>query len=209
MVDENIIFDAGNLAEEIDDTFETETADLTSSHEPTPSGMNFTVKMDGYTLGNFEQMVVETAARILLDSGAHDDRLKKIVEDRAISMITAKVDDKLLGVTAEIINQPMMKAGKDALSIGEYIQLVGRDYLTANVDSEGRPITRYYNNGQPRIQRLVNTMIDASFKKAIQGELSVITNELRKAAAAQVEAVVEEERLRLRTALAREVDARR
>tara|TARA_R110000851_G_scaffold308778_1_gene467865 strand:- start:8975 stop:9604 length:630 start_codon:yes stop_codon:yes gene_type:complete len=209
MPDINTILDAGNFAEEVDETFETETSDLTSSHEPTPSGMNFTVKMDGYTLGDFEQMVVETAARILLDKGASDDRISKIIQDRAIDLITSKVDGKLLQVTAGILDRPMMQAGKDALSIGEYIQLVGKDYLTANVDREGRIATGFHNNGEPRIQRLVNSLVDISFKSEIKAQMAGITSELRKAAAAQVAAVIEEERHRLQKALTSEVGKRR
>jgi hypothetical protein len=202
----NTILDAGNLAEMLGDDGEySETSDLTSTHEPEAAGMSFHVQMNGYTLGNFEEMVIRTAADLLLNSGASDDRLKKLVEERAISLISAKADAHLDLVSTQVMNQPMMSGGKDALTVAEYIGLVGRDYLTTPVDRDGNPSKSFYDKGVPRIERVVATVMDKKFKDEIAAGLSALTKELKAMAAVKLDALIVEERERVATALGFEI----
>lgn len=202
----NTILDAGNLAEALGrgDEYD-QTSDLTSTHEPESQGMSFHVQMNGYTLGDFEEMVVRTAADLLLNSGANDNRLKKIVEERAIAMIGAKTDAHLDLVSTQVMNQQMMAGGKDALTIAEYIGLVGRDYLTTPVDRDGNPAKGWADKGTPRIERIVATVMDKKFKSEIADGLSALTKELKAMAATKLDALIAEERERVAQALGYEI----
>ena len=202
----NTILDAGNLAEVTGaDGEPNDTSDLTSTHEPDVAGMSFHVQMNGYTLGDFEEMVVQTAARLLLESGASEHRLKKTIEERAIALISQRCDEKLAGVTSDILNNPVMIGGKDPITMGEFIGITGRDYLSTPVDHGGKPTTGSYDRGTPRINRMLNEVVGKKFSAELSAGIKDITKELKVMVTTKLDSLIVEERARIATALGYEV----
>ena len=100
----NVIIDPCNIAEDLGLGPGDELSDLSAIKEPENKGMEFHVQMNGYTLQDMDNLIVEAAARIILGR-QNDTKISKEIEAKAIAAISAKIDARLEKVTAEIIDQ--------------------------------------------------------------------------------------------------------
>ena len=190
----DVISDAGSFydLETGESTMET---DLTATETPKDDdgAMHFHVQMRNYSVQDVEAMVVEAAA-IKLVEGWNDKDLSKRIQDRAIELITAKIDAKLETITNEILEQPVnAKLGQTPVTMAEFIGLRARDYLTAKVDREGRPVQSIHDRGQPRIQHIVDQVFARGFDTELRKASDAGIEEARAAILAEQKRIVNEQ----------------
>ncbi|WP_222110149.1 hypothetical protein, partial [Mesorhizobium amorphae] len=94
------------------------------------------------------------------------------------------------------------KADDKPVTMRELIALTGRDYLTASVDSSGKPTTERYHS-RSRIQHLVDKYMETAFKREIEKATSEAIVEVRRSIEASHKAFLEAEKTRFREALAK------
>lgn len=183
---------------------------LAATREPEGKNIEFHISMQGHTMRAMEDLIVEAAARQML--GAYRDRdLAKQIQDRAVQLISGKIDKALEPISAEIINQPMINTTfaptkGDPVTLKEFIGLCGRDFLTQYVDRDGNPTTYdRWNNAERRVEKIVRKLIDSTFKKQVEEQTISLITEVRNALRQQMATFVEAEKARLREALAYEV----
>lgn len=215
MSDENTIIDAAEFAEDATNGFEDDiqTANLASSEKPIGVGMEFTVRMDGYTLDDFEEIVIQTAAKKLLDSVIGDNesgyiKISQTIEGRVRPTIDKAVDDALGKVTKDVMELPISTeiAGRksEPIKLADYIAMFGRDFLTEKVNREGKPAGAW-DQGQPRINGLIHNVLASNFKKEMEAATSAMLKEVRAEMATKFEAFIDEERERIATSLGYEI----
>lgn len=201
----NVILETMDLPED-----EEVTEDMAATHESDPSErLEFHVQMRGYTLRDMDALIVEAAARLIVGRSG-DHKLAKEIEARCVALTTAKIDDKLSGVTTEIIDQPILadfpgKTTKEPVTIREFLGLCGREYLTQLVDSHNGEIsTSRYGDGRiTRMQYLVSRAMEHKFKAEITAATNAAIVEIQNGIRAQHKALVESETARIREALAK------
>lgn len=179
------------------------TSDIVATHEPEGKGIEFHVSMRDYTMGDMESLIVEAAAtKVMRRLG--EDRMKKLVEERCIAIITERIDTHLLSITAEIIEQPVTpKYGdKKPVTMREMIGLTGREYLTERVDMDGKPSKDAYRT-EPRINRIVAQYTASVFKREIEAATNDAISEVQKAAKDHHASFLAQEKARLREAIAK------
>ncbi len=181
--------------------------DMVATKEAEGRGIEFHVSMRDYTQRDMESLIVEAAARVLVGEYGNA-KLAKLIEERCITLTTAQADKALASVTADIIDQPItpkypfMKADAAPMTMREFIGLTGRDYLTAYVDSSGKPTTdRHY--GKTRIQHLVEMYMQRQFESQITKATNAAINEIHTAIRAKHDAFLNAEKARVRDALAK------
>jgi hypothetical protein len=197
--------------DEIDERDLEDNTDMVATHEPTGNGIEFHVGMRGYTMRDMETLIVEAAARMIV--GKHsDNNMAKAVEARCVELITKKADTHLATVTAEIIDQPILpkynfsKPDEKPMTMREFIGLTGRDYLSAMVDSSGKPTTdRHY--GKTRMQHLVEKHMEVAFKREIEKATNAAITEVQAAIKARHAELLASETARLRDYLAKATGA--
>jgi hypothetical protein len=194
-----------------DPDYEPSGPQLQATTEPTSDRMQFHVQMDRYTQEAMEDLIVEAAARILVGK-SDSSKLARDIEGRCASQIMAKLDAKLETVTADIINQPVTSTGfgSNPVTMGEMIGLMGKDYLSEPVNTQGNPrgvdTSWSFSSFGTRAQWLVWNAMETKFKS----EIAAATN----AAIAQVQtevrsahlAMINEEKARLREAMQKLVE---
>lgn len=177
--------------------------DLVATHEPEHKGIEFHVSMRGHTFEDMEELIVHAAAEKLikrLDAG----RFQKLVEERCIALITAKIDKHLAGITAEIIEQPVTPSFGDRkpITMREMIGLIGREYLSERVDTDGKPSRDTYRS-EARINRLVWQFMATAFKRDIEAATNSAIGEVQKAIKEHHATFLASEKARLRDAIAK------
>ena len=208
MADQNEIVNTADLAEEewdgLSEPNDLDT-DMTATKEATNDKMEFHVQMHGYTLRDMDNLIVEAAARLIVGQRT-DTALAKQIEERCAQLITEQVDAKLKTVTAEIIDQPLtpkypfMKADAEPMTMREFIGLTGREYLAARVDNSGKPTTDPHYS-KTRIQRLVESHMDRTFKNEIEKATRATIIEIQNAIKARHAAILDAEKKRVHDAI--------
>lgn len=187
--------------------------DAVASHKPFGKGIEFHVSMRNYTMCDMDDLIIEAAAKLILDNRNERDMAKQI-EAKCIQMVSAKATEALSKVTNEIIDQPITPSfgDKKPVTMREFIGLTGREYLAVPVDSYGRArgekdFDDYRHNAVPRIDYLVRRAMDDRFKQEIEKATDAAVREIRAALKAQHDAVLAAEMGRLREALSRAIGA--
>jgi hypothetical protein len=181
--------------------------DMVATKAAGGKGIEFHVSMRDYTQRDMDALVVEAAARVLVGERGNN-KLAKMVEERCIALTTEKVDQHLAGVTAGIIEQPIIpkfpfvKADEKPVTIREFIGLTGQAYLTAKVDSSGKPTTDNYYS-KTRMQHLVDSYMASAFKREIETATNAVIVEIQNRIRADHKALLEVEKARFRAALAK------
>jgi hypothetical protein len=206
----NTIVDTHDIAEaqfsENDEPPEAQTS-MVATKDPEHKGIEFHVSMRDYTKRDMEELIVEAAARVVVGEYGNN-KLAKLVEERCIAIVTTQADKHLAGVTADILDRPIMpkypfaKPDANPMTMREFIGLTGRDYLEARVDNSGAPTTdRHYS--KTRLQHIVECAVHRTFKTEIEKATSAAILEIQKAIKTQHEAFLAAEKARLAAALAK------
>ena len=205
----NEIINTEDLAEVGWDGEESEIrSDLTATHEAEGKAIEFHVSMRDYTMRDMEELIVEAAARMLVGKHGQNDLAKKI-EERAIAVITQKADEAVAKIAVEIIDQPITpkytygKADAQPVTMRELIGLTGREYLTAQVEYDGKPATGPSYRTKARIQHIVETMMSKKFSDEIERATYATVREIEAAVKAKHDQTLAAEKTRIREALAR------
>lgn len=183
-------------------------SDLTATYEAEGKGIEFHVSMRDYTMRDMEALIVEAAALMLVGKHGQNDLAKKI-EERAIAVITQKADEAVAKIAADILDQPVTpkytysKPDAQPVTMRELIGLTGREYLTAQVEYDGKPATGSSYRSKARIQHIVETMMAHKFQKEIESATYATIREIEAAVKAKHEATLAAEKTRIREALAR------
>lgn len=182
-------------------------SDLVATHAAENRGIEFHVSMREYTMRDMEALIVKAAAQMLV--GRHgNSALSKLIEERAIAIITQKADQAVAAIASDILDQPItpkypfQKPDQPPVTMREFIGLTGREYLTAKVDNQGKPTTDSYYSKQ-RIQYLVEGFMERKFSDEIKKATSAAITEVQIALRAKHEAVLAAEKARIREALAK------
>jgi hypothetical protein len=199
----SVIIDTQHIAEGLDeDEAPVEDMAATETSDPTAK-MEFHVQMRSWTMRDMEELIVQAAATQLI-GGFRDQKINALIEDRAIASITAKADDKIAGITAEIIDQPLTpKFGeREPVTMREFIGLYAKEYLTETVDIDGKPSKGgYARNTYTRAELSVMKYMDRTFKAEIEKQTSAVTREIQSQIKAAHDAFLEQEKTRLREAI--------
>lgn len=182
-------------------------SDLTATEEPSAApGMQFHISMNGYTMSDFERMVVDAAATLLV-KGWGDAALSKRIEDRCIELVTAKVDKHLATVTSEIIDRPLIpKIGKgEPVTMREFIGLTGAEYLSQRVSSDGKPATDSWGSYGSRMEFLVSRAMEQKFKVDMDKASREAVTQIQLAIKARHEALLAESKKMIGEAIAKAV----
>jgi hypothetical protein len=137
------IMDTGNVAEIQGLGPDDEISNMEATDQPKGKGLEFHVSMHGHTFRDMEDLIVNAAAQQIMGWHGEGNKLKKLIEERCVSQVTACADEALAKVTAEIVDQPLTPAfgDKKPITMREFIGLTGREYLTERVDRDGNPST--------------------------------------------------------------------
>jgi hypothetical protein len=170
----------------IEDDHEAEIASLEAfEDEPAPKRktMDFHVRMNSYTLDDFEALVIEAAARQLTSTM----NVQREIKEAALDQVGAKVNAEMSKIAGEVMQQTAYRRGAENISISQAIGLEGRAYLTEMVDSEGRPSGGgMWSNAKPRAEYIVQKELGQMFR----AEINQAFKELRTEITAQVKATV-------------------
>lgn len=208
----DVIMDASDLAEELDPDNEIGTADLTATEAPQEGKMNFHVHMSGYTMGDFEEMVVHAAAQKLLQSGGRPN-MQQDIQSKVIEETSKELDAKLKPIVSDLMEMPVAskfgsKESDKPMTLGEYLGIITRDFLTTKVTHTGEVAGRY-DRGEPRINRLIAEVIDQKLKKEMEAAVLDVRKELAKQARSKLDEMINEERKRIADAIGYEIKVRR
>jgi len=202
------IIDSDEFNEALEIDSDSDPLDISSHAQPTGSGMEFHVKMDSYTLHGVEDMIVHTAAKQLI-SGYGDASLKKRVEEAAAEMLSQKINSVLEGVAKDIMDQPMTPkfpgSKSEPVTLREFVGLCGREYLSQQVDREGNPASGRYGGNSPRVEFIISSVLNKQFKAAIDAATSEIRKEAAAAIEARLKSMIDDERKRIADAVGFEI----
>lgn len=209
----NLITDTSEIAEgqwnPDEEPGEVEVA-MAATREAESKPIEFHISMQSRTMKVMEELIIEAAARQMLGN-FRDSDLAKQIQDRAIALISDKINKALEPVSADILNQPMInntfapKTG-EPMTMKEFIGLCGRGFLSQHVDSAGNPTeSSHWNRSERRVDIIVRKLIDASFKKEVEAQTSALLTEVRNEMKAHLAVYLEKEKARLREGLAYEV----
>lgn len=177
-----------------------------ASDEEKPGGISFHVQMRDWTVNDMEGLIVEAAARIIV--GRHGDtKIAKLIEERALALITERADAKLSAVATDVLGTTLTPKGyeqKSPITIGETIGMLGREYLEQLVGSDGKPADGYSRHSAvKRLEHIVRSAMDKKFSDEIQKATNSVINEVRAEFKARHEQLLAAERARIAEALAK------
>ncbi len=136
-----------------------------------------------------------------------DKQFSKLIEERAITAITAMADEIIATVTAEIIDQPLTPqfGEKEPVTMREFIGLYAKEYLTERVDREGKPSKGGWGREHTytRAELSVMKLMDRRFKNEIEKATTAAINQMRDDVRKAHEAVLEQEKARIRDAISK------
>ena len=203
----NIIIDTSNVAELNDLGPDDEISNMDATKEATGAPMEFHVQMRGHTFRDMEDLIVNAAAQQIIGWHSEGNKLKKVIEDRCVAQVTARADEALSKVSADIIDQPLTPSygDKKPVTMREFIGLTGREYLTERVDRDGKPTTGGWGSTSTftRVELLVSKYMDRHFKNEIEKATNAAISEIQTAIKAQHAEFLAVEKARLREALAK------
>lgn len=193
--------DSGNIAEleELDCQEAEDLADLTATETEKPNTMDFHVQMNGYTMADFENMVVNAAARQLLGGRTFQADIKEKVNEIASS----KLNDRLTAELKDLMNITVMKRGSEDISLRQMIGMEAKDYLTETVNSNGKTTTDSWErrNGLTRLQWIASNVFREAFKKELEQAFKDLRTELASAIQNKIKTAIDEQRKQVADAL--------
>jgi hypothetical protein len=148
-----------------------------------------------------DALIVEAAARIIV--GKHGDTtLAKEIQARCVELTAQKADEALNRVTKEIMDQPMTPqyGDKKPVTMRGFLELYGREYLSAKVDRDGKPDQNGYG-AAPRMEYLVAKAMDSKFKQDIANATSAVIREVQAEIKARHAKLLDEEKAKIRLAI--------
>ena len=209
MTDTDLIVDTAEIAEDEWDG-ESEPGELSSNMDATSTpqndgSMEFHIQMRRHTMRDFEDLVVEAAARQIVGR-RQDTEIARRIEQRCIELIDSKLTTALDAITAEIIDQPVTPkfGGKQPVTMRELIGLYGREYLETLVDPEGKRHDGW-SRGTRRIEHLAEKSLERKFTSEIERATNAAVTTLRAEISARHKALIEAETARFRAALNKEL----
>jgi hypothetical protein len=204
----DLIIESADIAdiEGFPDGGESPGSDLTATKAADPNTMDFHIQMRGYTMSDFEQMVVHAAAQQLVGSRSFATEIR----DKAVEIANAKVNEQLSQAMRDVMGIAVQKRGAEQVTLGQMIGMEAKDYLTQPVNGRGEIDTSGYGSSrQPRAAYLVAEYVKAHFAKEIKAAMDAMLAELKPAVVAQITATVTAERNRVAAALGHEIAAKR
>lgn len=204
-----LIMDSGNLAEALDMRLDDEgedLSDLTGTKSADPETMDFHVQMRGYTMRDFEQMVVHAAAHQLVGGRT----FKSEIEAKVSEIANSKLNSKLSDVMKDVMTMTVIKRGSENITLGQMIGMEAKDYLTQKVGGDGKPSDGWSSrDAKPRVEWLVQKFVQDHFAKEIKAAMDSMMSEIRGQMKLQLDQIIQAERARLLASLGHEVNAKR
>jgi hypothetical protein len=158
---------------------------------PKPKTMDFHVRMNSYTLYDFEALVIEAAARQLTSSM----NVQREIKEAALDQVGAKVNAEMSKVAGEVMQQTAYRRGAENVSIAQAIGIEGRAYLTETVDSEGRPSSGGFRaRNKSRAEYIIAKELRQMFKREIEQAFTELRTEITAQVKATVSKKIAEER---------------
>lgn len=178
-----------------------------ASEEEKPGGISFHVQMRDWTVNDMEELVVEAAARLIVGRTG-DSKLAKLIEERALALITERADARLSSVASDVLGTTLTPKGydqKNPVTIGETIGMLGREYLEQIVSRDGKPATEYYDRqaGTKRLEYIVRTYMDQKFANEIKAATDAVIYQVRTEIKGRHEQMLAAEKARIAEALAK------
>ena len=198
----DLIMDSGNLAEieGLDASEDNDLSDLTATKTEATETMDFHVQMRGYTMRDFEAMVINAAAHQLMQGRT----FKSEIEAKAIEIASSKVNARLNDVLKDVMQMTVATRGKEPVTLGQMIGMEAKDYLTASVKSDGSP-SDGWGQSAPRIVYLVREFAKQHFASEIKAAMGTLIADMKAALEKQLTAAIDEERRKIADALGYEI----
>lgn len=201
-----IIMDGQDVAEIQGIGEDEEFSDITATEKEDPATMDFHIQMRGYTMHDFEAMVVHAAAKQIVG----DRKFAREIEAKAVELANEKINSQLSIAMGDVMGITVQKRGAETVTLGQMIGMEGKDYLTQPVDSQGKVDTSTWGRDRtPRIAFLVTQYVREHFSKEIKAAMDAMQSELRSAIKQQLDATMAAERQRIAKALEVEISAKR
>lgn len=207
MSESNLITDTSELAEKFGEEERETNMEATRESDPTAQ-IEFHVQMRAWTQRDMHDLIIEAATRQLVGRNASETTLSKAIQESAIAAITARADERLAKVSAEIIDQPVLAKPFDKnepVTMRDMIGLYAKEYLSEPVGNDGKPITdNYYrSSAKPRMVWIVERALDQKFKVEIEKATNAAIGEIQTAIREQHKALLSAETARIRDAIAK------
>lgn len=203
----DLIMDSGNLMEiggpDIPEDGE-DLADMTATKSEDPTTMDFHIQMRGYTMRDFETMVIAAAAQQLIGGRT----FKKEIEAAVMAQADKRLNNQVGKAMSDVMGMAVTTRGKEVLTLGQMIGMEAKDYLTQPVNAKGEIETGAWGRDlTPRAAWLVQQYVRQHFAKEIKAALDGMVTELRAQIKSQLDAAIAAERARVLDALA--IEAKR
>tara|TARA_R110000868_G_scaffold237132_9_gene491641 strand:+ start:41507 stop:42139 length:633 start_codon:yes stop_codon:yes gene_type:complete len=182
-------------------------SDLTATEEADPQTMDFHIQMRGYTMRDFETMVIHAAASQLINGRTFQTEIK----EEASRIATEKVDSELAKATKDVMSIVVTKRGKEEVTLSQMIGMEAKDYLTLSVDPhDGKPSSGSWGGREvPRVQYLAGKYLRDHFTKEIDGALSGLISEVKSEISRKIDAAISAEREKVAKAIGYEITTKR
>lgn len=175
--------------------------DMTATRTPeNGKDLEFHIQMRRHTMRDFEDLVIEAAARQIIGRFS-DGTIAKAIEARCIKLLHERATAALENITAEIIDQPVTPdfGSKEPVTMRELIGLYGREYLQQKVGRDGKPDS--WGGNAPRIQHIAEQALERRFKNDIEKATRTAIAEVQRAVKAEHKALIDAEKARFLKAL--------
>lgn len=111
--------------------------DMSAQTEKPDDGLSFTISLNDYTIETFEQLLIEAAARQLLNRVSNKEISIKI-EQKVMNTLIEKSNKVIDEITSDVLNRKITNAawfysGKTE-TISEHLKLLTSDYISKNVN---------------------------------------------------------------------------
>jgi hypothetical protein len=201
----DLIMDSGNVAENTGFEEAEDFADLTATTTADPQTMDFHIQMRGYTMRDFETMVVQAAAQQLVAGRT----FKSEIQAEAIRQANEKLNSEVTDALRDVMKITVMQRGKDTISLAQMIGLEAKDYLTASVrPNTGEPADGW-SDSVPRIQFLAKQVFEQQFKAMLEAAAKELKSELAAAVSAHIQRAIDDKRAEIAKAVGYEITNRR
>lgn len=166
--------------------------DLTATKDEDQTTMDFHVQMRGYTMRDFESLVVHAAAQQLLQGVT----FKRQISDE----VKAHADMRLNAEIGAVISR-----GSENVTLAQMIGMESRAYLAQMVDGDGKADSGGWGKRVSRLEWLAERALRDLFKKEIDAAFASLKSELSAAVSKQIEAAVNAQRNSIADALGYEI----
>ena len=195
------IIETADVAEIEGITAEDGIENMSATKSEDQTTMDFHVQMRGYTMRDFESLVVHAAAQQLLQGVT----FKKQISDEVKAHADKRLNVEIGAVMSDVMKTTVISRGSENVTLAQMIGMESRAYLTQMVDGDGKADSSNYGKKMSRLEWLAQKALRDLFKKEIDAAFALLKTELSVAVSKQIEAAINAQRASIADALGYEI----